>query len=294
MQKVGEDRWELSEPMVLEMEKDRARGLLGRLGALKAKEFVQEIEGNASEELRLYGLDDPRARFRVSFGARDPLEIVMGRGFTDEDDNAVAYMKVVGESTVYLAKEQLLDEFLADPTALRNRSFIGMGPEDVRQVEIAMAPHEGADFHGQVSLRFDSDVWKWEDGRPVPGSTPRRLVERVTQLRANDFVDDEADRQKGLFEQPLARVLLKSETEQVELRIGQKGPPIPAAEGPGEERPAVDRYYAKVVSEEDVYLIDPSILGVIEDAVREYQRKEAKDQEQEERRDLMREEMDSP
>ena len=80
----------------------------------------------------------------------------------------------------------------------------------------------------------------------------------------------------------------------MELRIGQKGPPIPAAEGPGEERPAVDRYYAKVVSEEDVYLIDPSILGVIEDAVREYQRKEAKDQEQEERRHLMREEMDSP
>lgn len=294
MQKVGEDRWELLEPMALDMETDRARGLLGRLGALKAREFVQEVEENNSEDLALYGLLEPRARFVVSFGAREPMEIHVGRGFDHEDDSTLAYMKIAGESTVYLAKEQLLNDFLGDPLAVRNRTFISMSPDEVRRIEIALAPHDGADFSGEVSIRLDSDVWKWEDGRPVPGSTPRRLAERIAQLRANDFVDDPSERRKANFEDPIARVVLSSEEDSVTLRIGQKGPPIPAVEGPGEERPAVDRYYAKVESDEEVYLVDPGVLGVIEDAVREHQRKETKDQEQEERRDLMREEFAAP
>ena len=294
MQKVGEDRWELLEPMALDMETDRARGLLGRLGALKAREFVQEVEENNSEDLALYGLLEPRARFVVSFGAREPMEIHVGRGFDHEDDSTLAYMKIAGESTVYLAKEQLLKDFLGDPLAVRNRTFISMSPDEVRRIEIALAPHDGADFSGEVSIRLDSDVWKWEDGRPVPGSTPRRLAERIAQLRANDFVDDPSERRKANFEDPIARVVLSSEEDSVTLRIGQKGPPIPAVEGPGEERPAVDRYYAKVESDEEVYLVDPGVLGVIEDAVREHQRKETKDQEQEERRDLMREEFAAP
>ena len=107
-------------------------------------------------------------------------------------------------------------------------------------------------------------------------------------------MDDPSERRKAIFEDPIARVVLSSEEESVTLRIGQKGPPIPAVEGPGEERPAVDRYYAKVESDGEVYLVDPGVLGVIEDAVREHQRKEAKDQEQEERRDLMREEFAAP
>ena len=295
MQREGDDLWKLLEPAELEMETDRARGLLGRLGALKAKEFVQELSEEDAEALALYGLDQPRARFVVSFGARDPLEILLGRGFTDEDGSEVAYMMVTGQSTVYLAKEQLLEEFLGDPLALRNRSFVTLGPDDVREVEVDLASHEDADYSGSVRLRKDSDVWKWEDGRPVPGSTPRRLVERVTQVRANDFEDSPDALEKGRLDQPLARVVLRSEESTVELRIGEKGPPIPASEGPnGEERPAIDRYYAKVNTGDQVYLIDPGVLGVLEDAIREHQRKETKDQEQEERRDLMREELESP
>ena len=291
MQKVGEDRWELMEPVSLEMETDRARSLLGRLGALKAKEFVQEVEDSNQEELALYGLKNPRARVVVSFGSRDPLELWLGRDFSDQDDS-LAYMKLAGESTVYVAKELFLRDFAEDPMSFRNRSFVTMPAESIRQVEIELASREESEFSGSLTLRQDSDAWKWEDGRPVPGSTPKRLVERLSTVRANDFVDNPTEWAVADFENPVARVTVRDgDGGALELLVGQKGPPLVPDEIEEEERPPMERYYAKLRGGEAVYLIDPGILDVLEDAVRESQRKEAKDAEQDERRELMDMEM---
>ena len=126
----------------------------------------------------------------------------------------------------------------------------------------------------------------------MPGSTPKRLVERLSTVRANDFVDNPTEWVVADFENPLARVTVRDgDGGALELLVGQKGPPLVPDEIEEEERPPMDRYYAKIRGGEAVYLIDPGILDVLEDAVRESQRKEAKDAEQDERRELMDMEM---
>jgi hypothetical protein len=201
----------------------------------------------------------------------------------------------------------LLDDFSRPSSEFRRRSFVSLSAGDVREMKIDLSSEGSFDFSGQVTLRFDSDKWKWDDGRPVPGSTPRRVADRLTGIRANEFVDDADQRVQAGFGSPLARVeLLAADGALTTVLIGQRGPdlvpPREAGEGESEAMPpgapprmepeVMQRYYAKLEGFDQVYLIDPGPLGVLEDAVREFSRKEDRDAQQQERRDLMEMELD--
>ena len=67
---------------------------------------------------------------------------------------------------------------------------------------------------------------------------------------------------------------------------------MPPGAPPRMEPEVMQRYYAKLEGADQVYLIDPGPLGVLEDAVREFSRKEDRDAQQQERRDLMKIELD--
>ena len=284
------ERWSMLEPVEMDVEADRAKALLGRVSALKAQQFVREIpQEGRGEELGMYGLDTPVARIQVSFGSRESLDLSIGRNLSEKPGEDLAYMLLGQEPTVYAARNGLLEDFLQDPQSLRNRSFIDMSDGDVREAIVFVAASEEYPEGGQSTLRLESGAWKWADGRPVPGSTPKRLVERITGVRASAFVDSPKEVKKAGLDAPQAKVVLRNENgEEVTLLVGTKGPPL-VDEMKDEE---LDRFYAKVEGRPQVYLIDKGILGVIADAIRESTRKQKKDQEDQERLEAIDEAME--
>jgi hypothetical protein len=290
LQREGETDWEMLEPTPMAVEADRVRALLGRVGALKAQAFLAEVKADSdrSKQIAPYGLLSPQARIQISFGSRDSIDLSIGRNVSEKVDEDQAFMMLASSPSIYSARVGLLEDFVQDAQVFRKRGFVPFLADDLRTIEITLADREGSDPSGTVRLKMVSDAWKWEDGRPVPGSTPKRVAERLAGVRANDFVDDPNAFRKARFDEPLATVVLTdAEGQSVTLLLGQKGPPLIDEL---EER-EIDRYFAKLATSEQIYLVDEGVVAVLEDAIREHNRKVGKDDEQQERREAIDEAM---
>lgn len=286
LQRTGEKRWVMLEPVELEVSLDAARSLLGRVGALKASDF----EANAPDDLAAYGLASPRARITIAFGTREPMELWVGDRVPDDSDPPLAYMMLAGDSTVYTAKDQMLEDFLVEPQELRDTRVVELEEDDVVRVIAIMnrSDDDNAILGEEVVLTKVGDVWQWWDGTPVPGSTPRRLASRVTSLEAEEFVDDAPKSlAKYGLDEPAARVVAFDDVGNTKaVLVGDEGPARV-----GFEDREVRRLYVMLEGEPSVYLVDHSLLGVLEDALREQRRKKKKVAETQERRELIEEEM---
>ncbi|MCB9760452.1 MAG: DUF4340 domain-containing protein [Alphaproteobacteria bacterium] len=295
LQRSGDDAWEMLEPVEMSVARDKARALLGRIAVLKAREFVIDFPEDQDMDLAPYGLDAPRARITVRFGSRDPLTLRLGAAIPhdDTDDEPRAYMMVEGDRTVYIAKDAFLEDFLEDPASMRLRRFMRIAGLDVVEIDAALhrPPEPGDDLLGDVKLRMIGDVWQWDDGLPVPGSTPRRLAMRIGGVEAEEFIDD-SPANLGVYglDLPLATLTATDDTGTTRtLLIGDLGP---SRMGP-EDR-TITRRYAMVEGEPSVYLVEHGVVEVLEDALREHGRKARKDDEKEERLRAMEEARQAP
>ncbi len=289
-QRVGERLWEMLAPTEMYASRDEVRSLLGRVAALKVQDFVEDMPADGTGDLGRYGLAEPRARFEVRFGSREPLVLLMGDPLSNDDDETHAYFMLGAERTVYTAKQGLLDDYLQDAAEFRLRRFMRVDHDDVATVDLDLQPGpDDDDLSGQVSLRYMGDVWQWgEDGRPVPGSTPERVAMRTAGVKAEEFV---ADKPGGLGQYGLAapRATVTLTTEEGKARtllVGDQGP----SRFTHEDR-EIERYYAKVDGEDPVYLVDRGVLSVLKDAIREHRRKLDKDEDKADRREKMEEEL---
>jgi hypothetical protein len=289
-QRVGERLWEMLAPTAMYASRDEVRSLLGRVAALKVQDFIEDMPADGSGDLGKYGLATPRARFEVRFGSREPLVLLMGDPLSDDEDESHAYFMLGGERTVYTAKQGLLKDYLQDTAEFRLRRFMRVDHDDVATVELDLQPGpDDEDLSGVVSLRYMGDVWQWgEDGRPVPGSTPERVAMRTAGVKAEEFVDDAP---RGLsaygLDTPRATVTLRTEEgKERTLLLGSRGP----SRFTHEDR-EIERYYAMVMGEDPIYLVDRGVLSVLKDAIREHRRKLDKDEDKAERREKMDEEL---
>ena len=279
---VGEREWQMHEPVEMAANDDRVRKLLGRVSALKASDFVTVAEGG---DLRPYGLDAPRADITIRFSSRDPLRLrVGGDGPSDNRFEELAWMMLEGDDTVYLARRGLLEEFTQDTAELRNRRVVRMKATDVASIDVVLRadPAASKDLVGEAGVRYAADQWVWKDGVPVPGSTPERVARQLAELEVEAFVDDKPKALAAYgLDEPIARAVLADSkgNERVVLVGGEgKGEMDPE----GQERP---RRYVSIEGTESIYLTDERILSVIEDMVRESNRKLAKDAEKAVRRE---------
>ncbi len=289
-QRVGERLWEMLEPVAMYASRDEVRSLLGRIAALKVREFVVEMPADGSGDLGQYGLAPPRARFEVRFGAREPLVLRMGDPVSDAEDETHSYFQLGEEPTIYSAKQGLLEDYQQDASEFRLRRFMRVDHSEVAFVDLDLQPGpDDEDLSGQVSLRYMGDVWQWgEDGRPVPGSTPERVAMRTAGVKAEDFLaDSPASLAPYGLDTPRARVTLTTEegTKRT-LLLGSQG----ESRFTHEDR-EIERYHAMVEGEAPVYLVDRGVLSVVKDAVREHGRKSDKDDDKAERREKMEAEL---
>jgi hypothetical protein len=286
LQRVGEKSWHMTEPEQMSVSLDEARSLLGRVAVLKAVDFVAD----QPEDLAAWGLAEPRAQVTVSFGTREPLTLLVGSEVEGDEEPSLSHMMVLGEGTVYTAKDSFLDDYTVSPDDLRDRAFVDMADDEVVDVLVTLHRSEDEpDLVGEVPLKQVGDVWTWYDGKPVPGSTPRRLAERAQGLEVEEFVGAPTNLAPYGLDKPVATLRLVSDTgtERV-LLLGDEAPP---RETEMEDERDVPRLYVKRADEPDVYMVDASIMSVVHDALREQRRKLKNDAERDERRDRLDEEM---
>ena len=283
IEKVGERSWEMLAPEAMTASDDRVRRLLGRVSALKAKDFIELGEAAGPEVLEQYGLANPRVDLTIRFASRDPIHLLVGADAPSANKlEELAYMMFAGDDTVYVARRGMLDEYSADLAEYRNRRVVRMQAEDVVAVDATLLPRADQDLEGSHGVRLAAGEWFWKDGVPVPGSTPERLARQLAELEVESFVDDApADLSTYGLQQPIARVVLTDEqaNERV-VQIGTHGEPRVDLEG--RESP---RRYASIEGDPSVYLVDERTLRVVEDLIREGNRKAKKDDEKSARRE---------
>lgn len=289
---TDENTWELVEPRQMGASLDEVRSLLGRVSAMKALDFVADLEDLESESLAPYGLDLPRARITVRFGTRTPMTLLVGDTLTEDERlqlglfrEEVAWAMLEGEPTVFVSREGLMEDYLQEPSTFRNERIMRVRYEDVREAFVHLEPTpEDPELTGEVRLIREGDVWLWDYGHPVPGSTPERVGMRAAGVEAEEFVEDRpTDLARYGLDKPMATIRVTVEGGGVRtLLLGREGPPRETFEGR-----VIQRYYAKVEGEDPVYLVDRGVLEVARDALREFRRKEERELDKEARIDRM-------
>lgn len=282
IQRTGEKQWEMVAPQPgMAVSLDKARALLGRISVLKETgDFGVELP-DGDPGLAEYGLLEPRAIIQISFGTRAPLTLYVGKDVPTQDSQPHAWVRVQGQETVFESRVGFLEDFAVEPEALRDPKFVGLESDEVDTWTVEMLENEEPKLLGATPGKRVGDTWQWEDGRPVPGSTPKRVAERVSGMEAQEFVDAPGDLKAYGLESPKARVTLEDlNDQQVVLLFGDDGEPRRDIE----DR-VLPRIWVMVEGGESVYLVDHSVFEVLEDARREHNRKLSKDAEKAERQE---------
>lgn len=289
-QRTGEHAWDLLEPEKFAASDDSVRGLMGRVSALKAVQFVTDAP--TPEDLHTYGLDAPELTVKLTFSGREPLTLLVGKTAPEKDGSYdLAYVRLAEDPSVYTARNGLLEDYARDPSTYRLMRF---GRMDANRVSLMVATLAGmtaedADLNGTVSVRMAADSWLWDDGVPVAGSTPKRVAQRAAGVEGDEFVSATADDARYGFDQPVVTLRMQDlDGAERTLLVGKKGPPrvVP-------DQPDRDRYYSRVSDHDEVYLIDSGVVDVVKDLLREHRRKATGDDAKDERTERIEQERGS-
>ena len=246
-------------------------------------DFIELGADPPPERLAEFGLDAPRVDLTIRFASREPLHLLVGADApSDNRLEELAYMMFADDDTIYVARRGMLDEYSSDLAEYRNRRVVRMLAADVVAVDAELKPRPDQDLEGAHGVRLAAGDWFWKDGVPVPGSTPERVARQLAEMEVETFVDDApGDLATYGLDDPLARVVLTDEAANERIVVlGAQGEPRVDLEG--RESP---RRFAAIEGDPGVYLVDERVLRVVEDMIREGNRKAKKDREKAERRE---------
>lgn len=278
----GERDWDMTSPLQMSAHTEEIRRLLGRVQALKARDLFDVAAEERDARLADYGLDEPRAIIEVSFASRDPIRVLIGDEKTDNNQPmSMSYMLLEGDDTIQVARDSLLDDFSRDPSEFRNRRVVRMDTDDVVAVDVVVAEDAHSDLAGKANVRYAAEQWLWEDGTQFPGSGAERVARSYAELEIENIVDeDPQDLAAYGLDAPRAEVTLTNrDDEQKIIIVGGRGEAesFQNIEGETERR---ERRYVNVVGDKTVYVVsERSVLNVVDDIVRQREKKNARDAE---------------
>lgn len=297
-QRTGDESWDLLQPQTFAANDSEVRSLLGRVSAMKAIKFVAD---NATD-LAQYGLDAPRATITIRFSnGEPPLVLMLGKPTGETDgEYPLAYAKLGDEPHVYAIRDGLLEDYGQDVSAFRLTRFARMDQNKLDQLTATFSSTTtDQDLNGTVMVKNEATQWSWDDGVPVPGSTPSRVASRACDVEAEQFIASSGDDKKYGFDQPIVKVYLHdTEGNTRTILVGGKGPPgkrqLPPG-GPGDRAPGgeepYDRYYARAAEYPEVYLVDGGLIDVVKDMMREHRRKADEDAEKKARQEKIQQQL---
>jgi len=264
LHRIAEKQWRMTIPVEQDVEREEARTMLGRTGALKAMDFIADAPG--PERMTELGLDPPQHKIQIGSSDGETVTLWIGHQ-VPETDPQLRYVWRDEDQAVYTAREGFLEAFQKDLQQYRRRTLLTKHEWDVT----ALTATKGDDA---IAITKSSDDWRWPDESPIPGSTPKRVAGRACEVKALEFHDS------GLaaagIEQPFATVELHYEDGGTNTVI--VGAEFEAQTGVA-DRPTHKRRYIALDDSPIVYEVEASVGDVIKDLFREYGRKLDKDRE---------------
>jgi hypothetical protein len=278
LRRTADQRWEMVEPVAMAASRDEARSMLGRVAALRADHFVQD----GHEDMGKYGLDPVKDTIRIGLSSEEPVTLEVGDPVLPVGDPPLVYVYRVEDDAVYAARSGFLDEYRKDIADYRDKVLVPRQADDLTAMTV--------DVDGKsIAITKSADDWRWPDGGPIPGATPKRVAERVAGLRANEFHAAAPPGDLG-FDAPKAHILAKfsdGSTATVDLGatwdVQVEAPPPPPAMPGQPPRPTgprtITHQWARVTGTPEIVDIDGGLWSVVQDLSREYDRKTEKDAE---------------
>ena len=159
----GKD-WKIQDARMTMANRDVVMRMIGRLSALKASSFV-DIN---PKETQNYGLENPYLTWELTNKVGQNVVLLVGDKYNEE----LHYYWIQGDSTVYVAKNQLLQDFVFDLSKIREQKIFQRKMIGVDKIILSMNDKEHT-----VSL--EGGEWYWSDGSLVSGITPQRFFEEI-------------------------------------------------------------------------------------------------------------------
>lgn len=252
-QRDGTGQWVYPQQRI-DIDDGEMRSILSKVAALKAIRFLDSPQG-----VHDYGLTDPVLSVRVSLQS-DEVEVTLGATFQEGRDR-LSYVQRKGDSTIYVVRAALEELVDIEPLSLRNKKVTKVASKEIIAITGVMNKGENP-----VSARIEkkADNWSWEDGVLVSGSTPDRLASAIADLRVITFEPAQENQKET------AQIIFATPDAEHVLSIGDL---VEIADD--EEGIMVQHYYAWIGKE--YYTIDGHVLRVLNDLVREHNRKEEND-----------------
>jgi hypothetical protein len=144
--------------------RDIVMRMIGRLSALKASSFVDV----STRELEQYELSNPRLKWSLQNEIGQKIELLVGKNYNQD----LVYYWIEGDTTVYVAKGQLLKDFSFDVSKIVERRIFQRKMDVIDQLVLLRSGKEHA-------LVLQGGDWYWKDGSLVSGITPQRFFEEI-------------------------------------------------------------------------------------------------------------------
>ena len=173
----GKD-WKIQDAGVTMANRDVVMRMIGRLSALKASSFV-DINPN---DIQKYGLDKPYLTWSLTNEVGQNVVLLVGNKYNEE----LRYYWIPRDSTVYVAKNQLLQDFVFDLSTIREQKIFQRKMIGVDKINLSMNDKEH-------TVALDGGEWYWSDGSLVSGITPQRFFEEIRDAQCfigNDVLGD--------------------------------------------------------------------------------------------------------
>ncbi len=254
-QKQGDEKdakWQITTPGAFKGDEFALSTAFGKLNELDAKEF-----GDRPNDLKLYGLDRPRAECKVETRDGKSYDVIVGSQVrkkvkkeygTETEDKDLVYAMRRGRPEVLLVETSLFDELNKDVFAFRDKRLFDFKRDDVEIVDVSRT--KGLSFTAGRTKE------EWEVRAPQHAKGNRNKLDDILwdlcDLEAKEYLASDVDlRQCGLAVPSTVVTLTLKNGRQVKIKFGDEIKNV-AVGGPW--------YYCQTSDSSQVYKVSESAL----------------------------------
>ncbi|UCD80680.1 MAG: DUF4340 domain-containing protein [Desulfobacterales bacterium] len=212
-----DDKWYI-EPADYPADPGKIKNMLNALENFSLTALVSE-----SKNYNLYELD-PEQKINVKAWQGDNLRLDFDLGKTASSFRHT-FVRPSGEERVFHAQGNLKNSFDVNVDQLRDMSVLALNPADIQQVQITKEQQSLAFTRTAVPVEVKTPetekkeasspppkqlVWQAANGQPVNETALNQLLNSVSNLRCEKFLDD---RKKEDYTSPLFTLRLKGAEE---------------------------------------------------------------------------------
>ena len=219
-----EDDWTITAPIETGADKTAADGVASQLRSIYVQDWVDGPDAGAdtSAFYAARGLEPPRLKVQVEATKKlegddtekpEPYVLLIGGAAKAGTGSKTYYARLEAHPWVFTVNETLRDRMRTSLSDLRDKTLVRVDRAEVSEIRLGPA---GRSDRGATLTKQDKGGWTFPDGSACEPTAVDDLLEAVTGLKAEEFVDN-PDRVVGLtWDGPRAEVTLVQKTEDEE------------------------------------------------------------------------------